>query len=193
MTGQTWLVLDACGSDGTAKALDQLTHVLVNNSSSSSSSATNRKSNKGCLKCLVETSDLSDASPSLVATCLLVVQPELEWPSVLEAKLTTICSSHCVPRSRAGVVCEYSHRFFVELTQAIEHTALGDYKSLLHGDTRIRNMSVLNFVLAYATLFDCLLRKHGDELRALNDEAAASAVGGKFEQITNISFIHIFL
>ena len=51
-------------------------------------------------KFIYETTNLGHLSPSVISKLIVIVQVELDWPLVLEAKLNDLCLKYCVPQSK---------------------------------------------------------------------------------------------
>lgn len=64
------------------------------------------------------------------------------------------------------ILQEYSIRFFGEVHEKLDQL---DYKSELHANMRLSRVNFVNFIITYSNLIDCLLKRHGDELKQTND------------------------
>ena len=58
------------------------------------------------------------------------------------------------------------------------HLNESQYKSLLHAKTPVKKLSMINYVLSYMNLIDCLLEKHIDDLKKNGLQARIKKIFG---------------
>lgn len=118
------------------------------------------------VKFIFETPTLNNICPAIISKALLVVQKDLDWKSVLETKVNEIALKYTVPQKKISFIHEASGRFFAELAQALESL---EYRTVLHGNVRLGEISFANFVVAYISLLDCLLNRFIEELKQFSE------------------------
>lgn len=65
---------------------------------------------------------------------------------------------------------DYSSRLFTELEKNFKQLT---FKSVLHGNTNINQMSYNSFIFSYINMIDCLLKRYIDEIKHMNQETGA--------------------
>lgn len=67
-----------------------------------------------------------------------------------------------LPQSR----CTYIQELVKNLFTATEaHLRQSNYKSILHSRKNISELNMINFVLSFINLIECLLKRHSDDLK----------------------------
>ena len=118
------------------------------------------------IKFIFETTTLNNISPGIISKALLIVQKGMDWKSVLDTKVNATSMKYTVPQTKISLIHECSTRFFKELSDSMESFS---YRSVLHGNRFISEISFMNFIAAYVNLLDCLFHHYIDELKQFNE------------------------
>jgi hypothetical protein len=118
-------------------------------------------------KFIIESTNLNHINPSIINKTLIIHQEGLEWHNILESRINEVCFKFSVPKSKTAILHEYSRRYFQDLHTDFKSLS---YKSMLHGNIFLKDMSFLNFILSYSNIIDCLIKKHHEELKLNNED-----------------------
>ncbi|RNA43274.1 hypothetical protein BpHYR1_038795 [Brachionus plicatilis] len=119
------------------------------------------------VKFIIETTNLDNASPSIISKSMLIIQQDLDWKHVLETKVVQIGLKYSIPKAKISILQEYAIRCFNQFESRVD---LLDFKSIIHGNILIKSIGLNTFIFAYINLVDCLMKKFGAELKQTDDD-----------------------
>jgi hypothetical protein len=97
-----------------------------------------------------------------LSQALVVSQEQLEWQTVFDSKINILSLKFMLPQSRCTYIQELVRSLF---TETEHHLSQSSYKSILHSRKNTHDINMINFVLAFINLIECLLKRHFDDLK----------------------------
>ncbi len=114
------------------------------------------------VKFIFETTNISNVSPAILNETLLISQNNIHWRYILESKISLLSLKFMLPQARSTYIQELTQVLFLETET---HMNGSMYKSILHSKILINKLNMVNYVLTFMQLIDCLLEKHIEDLK----------------------------